>query len=334
MSNQTDKAIIENHDQSSRVSGWVKASVTFLVIATLMLIGAGVYGYWQLQDLQNQTFNQQKNVTRLQADYNNLQQMADKSVELSKKQEQMIADWQAAQKGNLNKWYVAESQYLVRIANDHLLFTQNSAMVLTLLQRADQVLQNLHDMSSRVMELRRSLAENILVLQQHPTVDINNLYLQLTGLNQQIDQLLLPTSPLKPEKINAHPPEDATATWWQKGINKTWDMLSKIVIIRNNSTNMLPLVMPDEKVFLYQNLHAQMENVMWAVLHRNNDVYQASLKRMISWIQQYFDQEAAVTKAVLQRLAELQKTDLQAPALKVNATLQLFDNYFANADAV
>ena len=332
MSNPTDE-ITENKQPAARVSGWVKVSLSLLFITTLLFIAACCFGYWQLIDLAKRSQTDQASVAGLQTSYDQLKQMTEKSVELSAKQEQIIADWQAAQKGDLNKWYVAEAQYLVRLANDHLLYTYNVAMALTLLQRADQVLQNLQD--AGVTELRRLLAENIAALQQHPPVDITGLYLQFSGLNQQLDQLLLPPSPLKADKKSAKSAEeDMDMSWWQKGMAKSWEALSKIVIIRNNETNMMPLVMPDEKIFLYQNLHAQMESVMWAVLHRDNDVYQAGLTRMRAWIQQYFDQDAPATKTMLENLSTVQKINLQPQTVNVATTLQAFDGYFTNAGAV
>lgn len=332
MSNPTDE-ITESKQSVARVSGWVKVSFIVLFITTLLFVVAGYFGYCQFIELTKRTQTDQDNLASLQTSYDQLKQTTEKSVELSAKQEQIIADWQAAQKGDLNKWYVAEAQYLVRLANDHILYTYNVAMALTLLQRADQVLQNLQD--AGVTQLRSLLADNIAALQQHPPVDITNLYLQFSGLNQQLDQLLLPPSPLKADKKPAKSAEeDMNTSWWQKGIDKSWEALSKIVIIRNNETNMMPLVMPDEKVFLYQNLHAQMESVMWAVLHRDNDVYQAGLTRMIAWTRQYFDQDAQATQAMLENLTNMQKINLKPQTVNVAATLQAFDGYFTNAGAV
>lgn len=82
--------------------------------------------------------------------------------------------------------------------------------------------------------------------------------------------------------------------------------------MRNTGTTAAPLIFPEEKMFLYQNLHAQLENAMWAALHHNPDVYKTSLARASAWITQYFAQEAPETKAVLARLNELQQVDVKA----------------------
>src|SRR5438045_770691 len=96
----------------------------------------------------------------------------------------------------------------------------------------------------------------------------------------------------------------------------------------------LPLILPDEKIFLYQNLHAQLENAMWAVLQQNADIYQSSLKRASAWVQLYFAQDAAQTKIMLQNLEELQKINIQPTSINLAATLQLFDQYFIQLKAI
>ena len=89
--------------------------------------------------------------------------------------------------------------------------------------------------------------------------------------------------------------------------------MKKIVIVHYNGSEQLPLVLPDEKIFLYQNLHAQLENAMWAVLHQRAEIYQASVMRAVGWTQRYFDQAAPATQSMISNLP------LQDLAAKCNA---------------
>lgn len=325
MSNPDDQA---KTTKSSK--HWGFFFLTFLVLIIAAAVG---FGFWQLFQLTNTTTDfrkqiasHQENLTSLQQSIDALHQATDKALALSAQQEQMINDWKAAQKGNLNKWYVAEAQYLVKLANDHLQFTHNTTMALTLLQRADQVLQDLQDTS--VLDIRKSLAEKIANLQQLPKVEVTGLYLELTALDKMLDQLPLPASPLKADQRPAIV-SNPDATWWEKGLDQSWQALRKIVIVRNDMQNVLPLVIPEEKVFLYQNLHAQFESAMWGALHRNMEVYQASLARAVAWIQLYFDKDKPATQAMLKNLSQLQAVNIQPPVVTLAPTLQLFDDYFA-----
>lgn len=343
MSNSADEIVTVETPSPKRRCGWGKAGILFTTLGMIIFVCAFGYGYFQLAkvnislahmvtDLQKQAQGTQDNVAGLQKSIEELQQSAQKSQALSERQESMIADWQASQKGDLNKWYVAEAQYLTRLASDHVQFSYNITMAITLLQRADQVLEKLND--TGLLEIRKAIATDIATLQALPQVDVTQLYVRLVALNNQLDQLPLPVNPLKAETqpVPAAPADQANLSWWKKGLNQTEEALRKIVIVRKSTANALPLVMPEEKIFFYQNLHAQMESAMWAVLHRNADVYQASLNRMITWIQQYFAQDAAQTKTVLDSLRALQAENIQPPtATNLSATLQLFDTYAAQS---
>ncbi len=332
---------IKKKTTDSKRSGWANMGILFSTLAIVILLGAFGYAYFQLAqtnialaqaltDINTQTVNNQKSVEALQTSVNTLQQDAQKSADLSAKQEQLIADWQAAQKGILIKWYVAEAQYLVKLANDHLMFTHDMTLSLTLLQRAEQVLQNLPN--DDLLDIRKSLSADIAKLQSAPSVNTTALYVQLNGLNDIVDQLPLPSSPLKAEEKQKIETSNTSLPWWKAGLNKTWDALGKIVIVRSEA-NVQPFVMPEEKIFLYQNLHAQFESTMWSVLHHKPDVYQASLARALSWVQKYFDQSAPATLNMQKQLQELSKINIEPTTITLNDTLQLFDKYFAAAQS-
>jgi len=310
---------------------WINIGILFSTIGIIIFFSAFGFGYFELSkvnitlarmvsDLQQQSINNQKNINALQKALSDLQQKSQQSQLLSGQQEQFMSEWRSAQKGDLNKWRVAEAQYLVKLADDHLQFSHNVKLAIILLQEADKILQNTEE-----NEIRKSIAADLANLQAIPQVDITSLFMRLNAMNNQIDQLSLPFNPLK-TKDNQLSQTSVTAElpWWKAGLAYSWNALSKIVIVRNNS-NALPLVIPEEKIFLYQNLHAQMEVAMWGLLHRNDVVYKTSLERAAAWIKQYFEQENQQTKTMLLAIVELQKVNLQPPSLNLTNTLQLFD---------
>ncbi len=291
-------------------------------ITYFQLIRANLSLSQLVSDLQKETKNNQDAITEMQTSIAQLQDDVQKSQALLSKQEQIL---------NANKWYVSEAQYLVRLANDHLQLAHNIPMTIQLLQRAEQMLQPIS--TNEVIEIRKSIMADMSHLQAIPQINTTLLYMQLNALNNQIDQLTFPITPLK---ANANAPVTPTTQdlpWWKAGLQETWDALHKIVIVRRTSPNEQALVLPEEKSFLYQNLHAQMEMVMWAVLHHDQTVYHTSLNRMIAWIHRYFDPDAMITKAMLQNLSALQNINIQPPDATLTATLKLFDHYFAQTQA-
>lgn len=308
----------------------------FIIAAVIACFG---YGYFELSkvniqlakmvtDVQGRTTSGQNDIAGLKDSVSSMQQSMQKTQDLSAQQEKIMSDWRAAQQGDLNKWHVAEAQNLTKMANEQLQFMHNSKMAIILLQQADKELQNAQDPAQ--LEIRKSLAADIANLQALPQVDITAIFMQLHGLNEIIDKLPLPTNPLKSDDQQAQAaPVSDQASWWKAGMESAKASLSKIVIVRKYENNALPLVLPEEKVFLYQNLHAQIESAIWGLLHDNHDVYTTSLARAATWTQQYFDQNAQETKTVLETLTELQKINVQPPVASLINTLQLFDSYFA-----
>lgn len=164
-----------------------------------------------------------------------------------------------------------------------------------------------------------SLAQSIQQLQQANNVndnqDVTAIYTKLIAVNVQLDQLPLPPTPLQQETAVTSTDENNMSSW-QKGLNRTLQALYQIVIVRYNENKTMPLVLPEERHFLYQNLHAEMQSAIWGVLHRNPAVYHTSLARVTNWVQQYFVQSSPATAMVLQELTALQSIDVRAQDTK------------------
>src|SRR5579883_2841428 len=161
-------------------------------ITYFQLIRANLSLSQLVSDLQKETKNNQDAITEMQTSIAQLQDDVQKSQALLSKQEQIL---------NANKWYVSEAQYLVRLANDHLQLAHNIPMTIQLLQRAEQMLQPIS--TNEVIEIRKSIMADMSHLQAIPQINTTLLYMQLNALNNQIDQLTFPITPLK---ANANAP--------------------------------------------------------------------------------------------------------------------------------
>jgi uroporphyrin-3 C-methyltransferase len=87
----------------------------------------------------------------------------------------------------------------------------------------------------------------------------------------------------------------------------------------------MPLMIPEQKTFLYQNLHAMLAQTIWALLHKQPVIYQSSLQQVATWIKQYFVSDASSTCAVLSDLTQLEKIDVHPPTPTITNTLQVFN---------
>lgn len=330
----TEQIVTEEKKPTSRCrKGAYTIVFLFLLVGVLSFIAFNYYIKLnkELAEIKSQLNTSQMFSMTSQASLTEMKHTLEKSETRFSEQEQMLSEWRAAQNGDVGKWRVAEAQYLIKLADDHLQLSHNQKMAITLLQQAEKTLQNTQD--SNLLEIRKAIANDLANLQALPQIDTTSLYLRLSALNEQIDKLPFPASPLAPDEAQNIPtPIAKDLPWWKAALEYTRQGLNKIVIVRKTGSDNLPLVMPDEKLFLVQNLHVQMESAMWALLQQNAEIYQASLMRATNWVQQYFAQNAQETKSMIENLEEAKKVDIKPISINLANTLQLFDQYFAQVN--
>jgi uroporphyrin-3 C-methyltransferase len=316
----TDQTETSEKPSPTQGSAWASVGMFFSVMAIIILVAGFVYGYYELMrvntELKQMALVLQKNETNgqdatgLQKTVNELQEAMQKNAA---QQEQLTSEIKTVQSSDLSKWHAMQAKNLIKMANDQLQFSHNIKMAIELLQQADKELQATTDPA--LLELRKSLAADLANLQAAPEIDVTSIFLRLHALHELVDKLPLPIEPLKPEpQVNTN-----SGSGFKASMDALWQGLNKIVIVRKNDASALPLVLPDEKIFLYQNLHAQLDNASWGLLHENAQIYTASLKRAFDWVQQYFVQDAEQTKTFLQQLTELQKVNVQPATITLTS---------------
>ncbi len=245
-----------------------------------------------------------------------------------KNQGSILTDLQKSTHANKDIFLAAEAQYLVKLANNQLQFENNLSVAIKLLQSASQEITKISD--PRIFSVREALTADLVALQAVPDLDVTGIYLRLSALNDQIDKLTMMVTFMKAEPQVAQTTQQ-NLSWWRRSLNSMSDALQRIVIVRKNQPNIPPFLTPEQQGFLYQNLHAEFEKSEWALLHRQPDIYQNSLKQAMNWITLYTVQDSPITKQLLADLQQLQKIDVRAAKLNVDRSLQAFQAYLNSA---
>ncbi len=323
----------ENAEKKSRLS-WRSIGMLCAAFSFVVLILVGGYSGWYLMSAnmrlatfvtqsQNQLQQLQSELSALKETSSSVQQLAQQSVEDVKNLKQTMTDFSKESQGNQEKWLLTEARYYTKLANDNLQFSRNIPLAIFLLKAADQEMSHVTD--SKAAEIRKNLATDIANLQVAPQVDVPGLYMKLTALNNQLDQLPLQamqSNLQEPKPVLADAPSESV---WKRGFHETWRALKNIVVVRYNPNGSMPLVTPEQKAFLYQNIHAMLAQSTWALLHQQPDIYQSSLQQLTQWIKRYFVLDASATQGVLNEIAQLEKVDIHPPAPLVTNTLQAFN---------
>ena len=294
---------------------------TLFAILVLAAIGAGGYFLWHTIQSMAQQLSADQETTRqqleaLQQRTDQLEQHVDTSltedIKALQGQQQALEDSMATLRseltGDARVWDVEEVATLLQIANDRLHLEKEVAPSLAALQAADRHLQVLNNPA--LLEVRRLLAEEITALRGTAHPDIDGMAFSLNALIQGIDRLPIASAALQ----SASSPATAPRSGWRGVLQDLWEKLRSLVSIQHHGQADRPLLSPDQRYFLRQNLRLNLEAARIALLRRDSHTYQQTLRSAQEWITQYFDNDAPATAGALQELSHLQQTDI-APNL-------------------
>lgn len=294
---------------------------TLFTLAVLAGIGAGGYFLWHAIQSTAQRLGTDNETTRQQLDALSrrtarLEQQVDTSlandIQTLQTQQQTledsIANLRSELTGDSRIWDVEEIATLLQIANDRLHLEKEIAPSLAALEAADRHLLALKNPA--LLEVRRLLAEEITALRATADPDISGMALTLGALIQGIDRLPIAGTSLQQPTGSAA----GAAKGWRGVMHDLWERLKSLVSIQHRGQTDRPLLAPDERYFLRQNLRLNLEAARIALLRRDSQTYRQTLRSAQEWIALYFDNDAPPTAGALQELARLQQTDI-APSL-------------------
>ncbi len=261
------------------------------VIALLLVLAslAGLAYLWNNEQLQQEkTNNQLAKITQsvAQAQLNQRQQNDVLNAAQNQIQQLTIRTEEKTQ-----DWQLHEARYLVQLAIFNLNFDNNVLLARQLLQNADERLKDLS--SPDIIKARTALATDIAALQAITPVDTAGIVLQINAISQQIAKLPRVPQP-KPSTVVVKSTQITpnTSQYWlartQEVGEQIWQSLRNLVVIHYNVPAAQPLLPPDYYAFVVTNIQTQLSMAQWAVLHRQPQIYQASLQQAMDWITRYY----------------------------------------------
>ena len=327
----------------------------FFVFITLLISGTAGYGVYLLSQQTDQAAisqgdlleQSQTAIIDMRGDLSELerslegesaQRAADKeqasnSVELLKKslakQSRHIKELSAS---NRDQWLLAEVEYLLRLANQRILMSSDSAGALTMLDSADRILHGIDDVALHTV--RKSIADDLASLRGVDVVDVDGIYLNLAALAEQVETLELYEIP----EFDLSASESEVATQ-QNGVEQSVTeklslaldaasaALQKVFIIRRGNEQVEAMLAPQDELYLRQNLRLMLEQAQLALLSGQPAVYQKSLEKAQRWIAQYFLMENKSTQAALQGLNDLAALNIDPALPDISASFRALKKY-------
>lgn len=242
--------------------------------------------------------------TQVQQQVAKLQQINSELRQNAQKLNQRLDDLARAKSA---AWAESEAGYLAFVAENRIRFYGDVDSALAALKRADGLLA---DLGGETIEARRGIAQAVNSLLAVKAPDRLKLDQALGELIGRLDSLPLAVGSHSEQPDAAAPASAGSGGGadWRTQLGHAWDelrgSLAKLVVVAKDR-KIVPLITPQERFFLHQNLVLEIEAARFAALRGNQALYQESLGRIQHWLETYFDDQSTAVTDTLHEVSTL-----------------------------
>jgi uroporphyrin-3 C-methyltransferase len=229
-----------------------------------------------------------------------------------------------------NAFVLDEVDHLFRLAFNALQFNQDANAAKTALTQADALIQDLDD--PKFLSVRKTLTADIEALQQIKRVDLTAASAKLNQMSQLIPSLPLvnePETQLVDTADDANQSSEVERTW-RTELNQIWQDIKGSVQVQRVDQPPKPLLAPEQRYFLNQNLQLNLNKADLALLQNNSVVYAQSLTTAKAWLTDYFDLKDSRVSEMSNQLDELAKFDMSVDLPDISASYSAFKSARGN----
>ncbi len=228
----------------------------------------------QLENLKTVTQNLDKQMLRLESEIGR----ADARNQSVIDRVDVVAERLAkAQIDTRSSYVLAESEYLLKLADQRLLIERNPETAVTLMRTAQALLGQLQD--GRLLSVRERLAQDLQSLSTVQSVDILGLQAELLALDPVLDDLRLPVRRLAPKEESV---ETVDVKHWL-------GELSEFIRIREVNEPITPLVSASDAGRAREVLRLSLEQIKLALIREDQALFDAGLAQAKRLSMNFFD---------------------------------------------
>lgn len=239
-----------------------------------------------------------------------------------------VADNVASAPPTPSEWRQAEVEYLLTVANHRLLMQDDAKGALRLLALADRVLADLDDY--RFHDVRALLAEEQLSLKTLRYADTQGVFLRLEAVKELLDRLPLRLPEYASDDADDSSPGDGGEA---SLLDAFVDRLGSLVRFRRHDGEAIrPLLAPEEAEYLEQHLRLALERAQLAVLRRDQEIFELSLRAARDWLHGFLDPSRTAVAQAMGELDELRGIDLEMRPPDISRSLDRFRELRRNDD--
>jgi len=330
----SDAAIQADNTAPRKSAG--KGLSVFAILLSLVALGGSAYTWYEnnfkrfqqesklavgVAEIGGQVTRIGDTLGRLQTEQGNVvtkEQLTTKILESNSAVDLQLRDIKAEQKTLLsavdkinndlqtgvNSYVIDEVSQLLKLANNSALFAGDATSAIKALQLADVQLKEMAD--PRFSIVRRKINDEIGILGNIQQIDIESLTAQLQALANRIPSLKLENERPAVETIvvDTNVGEDEKDTV-SGALKEFWADLVNVAAVQRIDQPPKPLLAPDQRYFLNQNLQLQLAKAELGALQKRPATYVQGLELALQWLNDYFDLNDDNVKQVISEINEL-----------------------------
>ncbi|UCE89104.1 MAG: uroporphyrinogen-III C-methyltransferase, partial [Pseudomonadota bacterium] len=120
---------------------------------------------------------------------------------------------------------------------------------------------------------------------------------------------------------------------WEDALHGVGEVLRSLVVVREHDKPIQPLLGPEQRFYLGQNLKLQLEQARVALLRGEPRIYAERIAQAQAWIEEYFDTDHAATQQALATLKDLAGKDVRPALPDATSALRALASYQAGREA-
>ncbi len=217
-----------------------------------------------------------------------------------------------------SEWLLAETEQLLVIANNRLQLAREVGQALAALRTADRQLKQLANPG--LLPVRRILAEEIAALEALEQIDISGMALRLGSLAARVERLPLATTARLAEGAAA--PAEPAPGGVRTLARELWRDLTELVRIRSTVELHKPLLAPEQRYFLHENLRLMLYGAQVALLHTDGATFEQNVKTAHQWLKDYYDGAQPAVQAAQNDLNLMLKARLRTVPPDISRSLE------------
>jgi len=253
-------------------------------------------------------------------DLTNAQQRVQKNIERQHAEllslKKSLAQLYSITENTQQTWSIEEVHQLLQLAVDQLSLAGNIEGALAALNIADRRIAS--NGAPELQSVRQQIARDIASLQQIERIDLAGTIHRLNAISDSIEHLPVVHYSASTDQSDSRiaDKENTDSVW-----GKISQDLSGLVKIRRIDQPAIPLLPPDQQVFLRENTRALLMTAQLALLRHDGAAYSKSLQQTKQWITRYFNTESHNTQWVVSELGKLAAVNLEPQLPDINGSL-------------